>query len=156
MISGGGTYRVTATNYPEGTITVRCMDAPPSYEALQASFGSTIYQAFNFYYKTENINQLMQQLLFSKFDVTGQLSKEVITPAIDPYQLQNILNIDLESKKIIFDGSMFFYLPILPLETCIIIFDILEFTNKYFLPKNNMFTKNDFFKDFSNKLNFNE
>jgi len=147
-----GIYKPIITNYPLGAVSIRTMDAPPSYNTLQSSLGYTLYKLFKLYIKTNNIGQLSQNLLFSKYDVTGLISKEVITIAIDPYQIQSALNLDLKRKNIILDGNWYYFLPLLPLQTVIMIFDVYEFSTTDLLPKIGMFYENAMFQEFKTKL----
>lgn len=147
-----GTYKATKTTYTDDVVSVRNLDSTPSYAAIQASFGSSMYKLESLYYKAASVAQLQQQLQFSRYDSNGNISKEVLPLAVDPYQFQNVLNIDTLDKNFIFDGQLTYFLPLEALETCYMFYTVRELNLKEFLPKENMFTKNDFFSGFSSQL----
>lgn len=147
-----GTYPANNSTIANGVVSVRNMENTPSYQTIQSSFGSSMYKLENLYYKANSVAQLQQQLLFTRYNSNGNIEKEVLPLAVDPYQFQNILNVDTAHKNFVFDGQLTYFLPLEVFETCYMFFTVREFNVRDLLPKDNMFSRNDFFRGFKNKL----
>lgn len=147
-----GTYPANNSTIANGVVSVRNMENTPSYQTIQSSFGSSMYKLENLYYKANSVAQLQQQLLFTRYNSNGNIEKEVLPVAVDPYQFQNILNVDTTHKNFVFDGQLTYFLPLEVFETCYMFFTVRELNVRDFLPKDNMFSRNDFFRGFKNQL----
>ena len=142
-----GLYKPTVTNYPNGAISIVSMDNT-SYEQLLASLGPFVYKVTNIYFKTNSINKLDKPLNFEKYDANGNINKEIVVIAIDPYQKQSSVNIETLKKEIIFNGQLQLSIPIEANESCIFVFDIYELSAKNHLRPNLLFKNNNYFNDF--------
>jgi len=147
-----GVYNANNSTIANGVVSVRNLEPSPSYATIQSSFGSSMYKLDNLYYKAKSVAQLQQQLLFTKYNSNGNIEKEVLPLAIDPYQFQTVLNVDTTDKNFVFDGQLTYFLPLEVFETCYMFFTVRELNVRDFLPKDNMFSRNDFFQGFSKKI----
>ncbi len=77
-----------------------------SYNELLNSFGDYCYLFEKIFGEAPTFAQINQIISFIKFNVTGNKNKDVITPAVDPYQKQASLLLDLTDQKIIADGRL--------------------------------------------------
>lgn len=146
-----GIYKPTVTNYPTGAISITSMDNT-SYEQILASLGPFVYKVNNIYFKTNSINALDKPLNFEKYDANGNINKEVVVIAVDPYQKQSTTNIETIKKEIIFNGQLQLTIPIEANESCIFIFDIYELSAKNYLKPNALFINANYFHNFLKRI----
>jgi hypothetical protein len=144
----------TVTNFPDGIVIIKSVDGT-SYKEIQASLGSTVYQLEKFYLKTQTKEQLQQPFFFEKYDVNGnkQAFAEIII--IDPNQIQNSIEVEMQKHGVIFDGQTTPSVKILPNQTLSVYFYVNASSGKIdYLPKEDMFTESDFFANFNDELDF--
>lgn len=146
-----GIYKPTVTNYPTGAISITSMDNT-SYEQILSSLGPFVYKVNNIYFKTNSINTLDKPLYFEKYDANGNVNKEVVVIAVDPYQKQSTINIETQKKEIIFNGQLQLSIPIEAFESCVFIFDIYELSAKNYLHPRLLFKNNNYFNDFFKRI----
>ncbi len=146
-----GIYKPTVTNYPTGAISITSMDNT-SYEQILSSLGPFVYKVNNIYFKTNSINALDKPLNFEKYDANGNINKEVVVIAVDPYQKQSTTNIETMKKEIIFNGQLQLTIPIEANESCFFIFDIYELSAKNYLKPNSLFINANYFHNFFKRI----
>lgn len=120
-----GLYSPTITTNVEPPVEIK-MIGDLTYAEFQMALGAYNYKASKLYVNSPSYDQVLQRLKFRKYDVSGNIEVFVITPAIDSYQFQSALNIDLENKGVIFDGQLTMDLLLNANETVIFIFDVKE------------------------------
>ena len=150
------TYVPTRTKYTTGVITIISND-DTSYESIQESIGSYIYEIKKVYLKSNSIEQILIPISFRKYDVNGNAEVVKTIPTVDPTQYQPSLNIDFDSNKYILDGHLnisyalnpneevYFYLDTLTLNKA----DVLNGATS--LPIDFLKTYN-FFEDYKDKI----
>lgn len=144
-------YIPTVTNYANGIVSITSTDGTPYYQ-IQNSIGEIRYFLNALYIQAANNNQLSQPIEFYHYDANGNIKKFAEIPLIDIFQFQPVLDIDMKSQKVVFEGNTFLNVTLLPLEMLYIRFDITEHQNRDFLPKNDFISTNDFFKQFNEEL----
>ena len=98
-------YAPTATSYPTGVVTITSTDGT-TYQSIQESIGSYIYEIINVYLKANSIEQLLNQITFQKYDSNGNIQSVKTIPTVDPTQYQSSLNIEFENSQYILDGKL--------------------------------------------------
>lgn len=149
-----GNYKPNVEFFAEGIVSVRSVDNT-SYQEIEQSLGSTIYACEKVYVKTQTREQLLQPIYFQKYDANGnkQAFSEIIV--IDPNQKQNSLDIPLEKHNVVFDGQATPSVVILPLQTVNMYFFVKASSPSIdFLRENTMFTEQDFFKNFNDRIGY--
>jgi hypothetical protein len=108
-----GVYSPTITTFPAPVVTIESQDAT-SYDTIQRSLISTIYVAKGLELIASSNEQIVERLYFESYDSNGDLKNFVVSPAIDPYQYQKAIDVDLSEKGVIFDGKTKMGATILP------------------------------------------
>jgi hypothetical protein len=108
-----GVYNPTITTFPAPVVTIESQDAT-SYDTIQRSLISTIYVAKGLELIASSNEQIVERLYFESYDSNGDLKNFVVSPAIDPYQYQKAIDVDLSEKEVIFDGKTKMGATILP------------------------------------------
>jgi hypothetical protein len=87
-----------------------------TYPQIKQSFGSYVYNIESLYIYTPNINQIIGVIQYQRFDATGQQEFFNIPTTLDPYQLENAINVDLTTSDTMFilNGNSSFSTTILP------------------------------------------
>jgi hypothetical protein len=98
-----GVYTPTITTFPAPVVTIVSQDAT-SYETIQQSLTSTTYVAKTVEITASSNEQITQPVYFENYDVNGDIQNFNVSPAVDPYQYQTALEIDLAKRDVIFDG----------------------------------------------------
>ena len=148
-----GIYLPTIITYPEGVVSVKSLDGT-SYNQVVNSMGASVFLVDSVYIKSSNNQQITVPILYQKYDANGNIISFSKRGTVDPYQAQASLQIDMKKDKLIFDGTLSALIPILPLETCYLFFYIDEISKKDFLPGKDMFSDNDFFKNFKDSIDY--
>jgi len=91
-------------------------DPAVTYPQIKQSFGSYVYNIESLYIYTPNINQIIGVIQYQRFDATGQQEVFNIPTTLDPYQLENAINVDLTTSDTMFilNGNSSFSTTILP------------------------------------------
>lgn len=148
------TFLPKIENYPNGIVEVKSLDST-SYKEIQSSLGSTVYRLEKFYLKTQTKEQIQQPIYFENYDVNGnkQAFAEVIV--IDPNQIQNSIEIPMQKNEVVLDGQTTPTFKMLGNQNLNIYFYVNASSGKIdYLPKQDMFTANDFFNNFVNEIDY--
>ena len=149
-----GIYKPLIEFFPTGIVTITSVDNT-TYDEIQASLGSVVYFLRTCYLKTQTREQLMQPIFFQKYDANGNKQKFSEIISIDPNQMQNSLNLELEKHKVVFDGQAFPTVNILPWQTVNLYFSVEKSSGKIdYLTEKTIFSTNDFFKKFSDQIDY--
>lgn len=136
-------YTPTVTYYPDGVVNVVSVDST-KYSTIVESMGSFVYGIEGVYIKAENVEQILQNFTFNRYDVNGNLQNFVDVITVDPYQRQASVNTSLVGKDIVFDGRTSLSFEILPNENVNIGFYTKQMANRDCLPPTEFYC-NDFF-----------
>ena len=120
-----GVYNPTSQTFPNDVVSIDSSSAT-TYAEILHSLGSMNYLLKELYLKT-GTQQILQPMLFHKFDANGNIREKPTVPTLDPYQDQTALFIKFGSNDYVLDGKMtidftllanetvFFYLYVKPL-----------------------------------------
>jgi hypothetical protein len=111
---------------PSFTVTINT-NVPPAvsvtmtgnvtYGQFKNSLGQFVYEVNKMYIFSNNQSQISQIYNYSKYDSDGNQNLQSVIPAIDPFQNQPSLNIELGEKNIVIDGRDFVDTTLLPNST---------------------------------------
>lgn len=111
---------------PSFTVTINT-NVPPAvsvqmtgnvtYGQFKNSLGQFVYEVNKMYIFSNNQSQISQIYNYSKYDSDGNQNLESVIPAIDPFQNQPSLNIELGEKNIVIDGRDYVDTVLLPNST---------------------------------------
>jgi hypothetical protein len=141
------TFTPTFTEYPDGTVTIVSEDNTP-YSEIQESMGTENYEIKSIYYRASSIEQVIEPIRMRKYDANGNISNNFITPTIDPFQKQPVVNIDFNPKEYILDGKLDIAFNILPGQSIDFNVDTLSVSNTDFLQDNTKTFDQDFLKTY--------
>jgi hypothetical protein len=141
----------TTTTYANNVVSVISTDNTPYYMILN-SMGSYIYGISELYLKANNNLQILQSYKFNRYDVNGMLESFSEIPAIDPYQYQSSLFVEMQKQNVYLDGRTNLAFTLLPNETLYMILYTNQIANRDFVPATDFF-KDDFFNNQYNVLN---
>lgn len=147
-----GIYAPIITNYPNGVTTV-VSNTGTSYEQIINSMGSFVYGVNSMYIQSNTIEQVLQPLRFNQYDVNGTLESYSQVTAIDPFQYQSSINFDLSRDNIALQGRTVLDTQILPSEQLNVILYVTEISNKALMGGTDIFSEDDFYKDYSQSVN---
>jgi hypothetical protein len=102
---------------PALSVTVADSGVPSvTYNQIRNSLGTYVYNVEALYLYSTNINQINGVIQYQRFDATGNQNYSSIVTAIDPYQLESALDVDLTKYEtmFIFNGNSSFAATILP------------------------------------------
>jgi|LakMenEpi03Aug12_1017415.scaffolds.fasta_scaffold04047_1 hypothetical protein len=142
-----GIYSPIVTIFPDGVVTVASTD-DTSYSQITQSAGSFIYAIDKIYMSANSGSQLIEPLVFTQYDVNGNIESRNQIQTIDPYQYQNSIFLNFNQKNIYLNGRNNFTFNILPNENILLVFSSEELSNKDFLEPTNFFN-DDFFSDYT-------
>ena len=120
-----GVYNPTITTFSAPVVTIESQDAT-SYETIQRSLISTVYVAKGLELIASSNEQIVERLYFESYDANGDLKNFVVSPAIDPYQYQKAIDVDLTEKGVIFDGKTKMGATILPVSNIRLDIDVAQ------------------------------
>jgi hypothetical protein len=83
-----------------------------------------------------------------KYDANGNISNNFITPTIDPFQSQPVVNLDFNPKEYILDGKLDIAFNILPGQSIDFNVDTLSVSNTDFLQDNTTLLDPDFLETY--------
>lgn len=146
-----GTYAPIITNYPTGVVTLSSTTGV-TYEQIQNSMGSYLYEIKQMYLKSNTVSQLAVPLFFNQYDSNGNLEAFNQIMTVDPYQYQPSTFFDLVNKNLVLNGRTTLSTEILPNEDVTMIIYTIELSNKSLLEGKDMFDEDDFFKDFNDVI----
>lgn len=132
-----GIYPPIITSFVVPFLTITSQDAT-SYNEIQQSLSNTMYLTKNLEITGASIDQILQPIIFETYDVNGDLSNFNLNPAVDPYQFQSALEIDLTEQNIIFDGKTKMNLQLLANNSINLDFEVAQVSSSGLvdLPKN--------------------
>lgn len=102
---------------PALAVTVADSGVPAvTYNQIRNSLGTYVYNVEGLYLYSTNINQIIGAIQYQRYDSTGNQTYNSIVTAIDPYQLESALNVDLTTydSMFILNGNSSFAATILP------------------------------------------
>jgi len=103
------------TNVPPA-VSVQ-MSGTVTYEQFKNSLGQFVYEVNKMYIYSPNQSQISQIYNYSKYDSDGNQNLQSVIPAVDPFQNQSSLFIDLGEKNIVIDGRDYVDTVLLPNST---------------------------------------
>tara|TARA_R110000765_G_scaffold209361_2_gene314533 strand:+ start:584 stop:1114 length:531 start_codon:yes stop_codon:yes gene_type:complete len=115
-----------------------------SYEEIQESQGTVIYQANEIVYQATTIAQINEPIDVEIYDADGEVAKNKRINVADPNQFQPSKNIDIKSEPLVFNGRTRINLNILPLEDIRLYFVTNQLEPTNFLKGGENFFSEDF------------
>lgn len=122
-------YTPTITTYGDGVVSVFSADST-SYQTIINSMGSFVYGVSEMYVKANANDQVLQPFVFNRYNVNGNLESFVDAPAIDPYQYQASIFLDLKGDNVVLDGRTNLNFTILPNESVSMILYTEQMSNR--------------------------
>jgi hypothetical protein len=147
-----GIYAPIITNYPNGVVSA-ISNTGTSYEQILNSMGSFVYGVNSMYIQANNVQQILQPLKFSQYDVNGTLQSYSQVVAVDPFQTQSSINFDLAKDNVVLQGRTTLDTQLLANEKLNTILYVDETSNKAILGGGDVFSQDDFYKDYSKEVN---
>jgi hypothetical protein len=83
---------------PTGTIT---------YKQFKQSLGNFSYLVKSIYLSSNNLEQIQGAFAYAKYDISGNQRNLSVASAIDPYQSQNSIYLDVSKRNFVIDGTNF-------------------------------------------------
>ena len=93
------------------------MSGTVTYAQFKNSLGQFVYEVNKMYIFSNTQSQITQIYNYSKYDSDGNQNLLSVIPAVDPFQAQSSLNIDLGEKNIVIDGRDYVDTVLLPNST---------------------------------------
>ena len=100
------------TNVPPAVSVT--MSGTVTYAQFKNSLGQFVYEVNKMYIFSNTQSQISQIYNYSKYDSDGNQNLQSVIPAVDPFQAQSSLNIDLGEKNIVIDGRDYVDTVLLP------------------------------------------
>ena len=111
---------------PSFTVTINT-NVPPAvsvtmtgnitYGQFKNSLGQFVYKVNKLYIFSPNQSQISQIYNYSKYDSDGNQNLQSVIPAVDPFQNQSSLFIELGERNIVIDGRDYVDTVLLPNST---------------------------------------
>jgi hypothetical protein len=108
---------------PSFTVTINT-NVPPAvsvtmtgnvtYGQFKNSLGQFVYEVNKLYIFSPNQSQISQIYNYSKYDSDGNQNLQSVIPAVDPFQNQSSLFIELGERNIVIDGRDYVDTVLLP------------------------------------------
>ena len=108
---------------PSFTVTINT-NVPPAvsvtmtgnitYGQFKNSLGQFVYKVNKLYIFSPNQSQISQIYNYSKYDSDGNQNLQSVIPAVDPFQNQSSLFIELGERNIVIDGRDYVDTVLLP------------------------------------------
>jgi hypothetical protein len=147
-----GIYAPIITNYPKGVVTA-ISNTGTSYEQILNSMGSFVYGVDSMYIQSNDVQQILQPLKFSKYDVNGTLQSYNQVVAVDPFQKQSSIKFDLSGENVVLQGRTTLDTQLLANEQLNTILYVDQLSNKAILGGVDIFSNDDFYQDYSQVAN---
>lgn len=147
----------TPTSYPNEIVTITSQD-DTTYDQIQQSLGSFIYEVKNIYLKSNSTDQILEPLRLNKYDSNGNISYINTIPIVDPTQYQPAVNIKWDKfKKYVLDGKSSISFNMLGNETVYMRLEVKRIAIKDLLTSktifdDDFFKENDYFSGFKNRI----
>jgi hypothetical protein len=85
-----------------------------TYGQFKNSLGQFVYEVNKLYIFSPNQSQISQIYNYSKYDSDGNQNLQSVIPAVDPFQNQSSLFIELGERNIVIDGRDYVDTVLLP------------------------------------------
>ena len=95
---------ITPNQPPAVSIT---MSGNTTYQQFKNSLGNFVYYVQRLFLFSNLLEQIQGKFLYSSYDVSGRQNVETIPSAIDPYQSQSSIYLQLGEREIVLNGQDF-------------------------------------------------
>lgn len=149
-------FSANIVNHTNPGVSVTVADSSGvTYEQIKNSLGQHVYEVQGLYIYSQNINQLIGVINYSRYDATGNQDITNIVTTVDPYEFGLSINVDLSkySTPIIINGNNSFSTTILPNTYVEVKFYNKRQTNSFGMNLNNFrdiqrITRTEFFDNY--------
>lgn len=149
-------FSANIVNHTDPGVSVRVADSSGvTYQQIKNSLGQHVYDVQGLYLYSENINQLIGVINYSRYDATGNQNITNIVTTVDPYEFGLSINVDLSktAEPIIINGNNSFSTTILPNTYLEVQFFNKRQTNSFGMNLNNFrdiqrITRTEFFDNY--------
>lgn len=110
-------FSANIVNHANPGVSVTVADSSGvTYQQIKNSLGQHVYLVQGLYLYSENINQLIGVINYSRYDATGNQNITNIVTTVDPYEFGLSINVDLSKtpEPIVINGNNSFSTTILP------------------------------------------
>jgi len=104
------------------------------------------------YIQSNNVQQILQPLRFSQYDVNGTLQSYNQVTTVDPFQTQSSINFDLSKKNVALQGRTTLDTQMLANEELRVNLYVTQISNKGLLIGKDVFSEDDFYKDYCEEV----
>jgi hypothetical protein len=94
---------VVSTNVPPAVV-VNVSNAT-TYQQFKQSLGNFVYYVKSLYLNSNNLEQIQGTFSYAKYDISGNQRNLSVASALDPYQSQNSIYLDVSKQELIIDGT---------------------------------------------------
>ena len=91
------------------------MSGNTTYQQFKNSLGNFVYYVKRVFLFSNILEQIQGKFTYSIYDASGRQNVETIPSAIDPYQSQNSIYLELQGKEIVLNGQDYIRFRLLPL-----------------------------------------
>ena len=109
-------FSVTITQNQTPAVSIT-MSGNTTYQQFKNSLGNFVYYVQRLFLYSNILQQIQGKFLYSRYDVNGRQDVQTIPSAIDPYQSQNSIYLELENKEILLNGQEYVRFQLLPSST---------------------------------------
>lgn len=76
-----------------------------TYQQFKNSLGNFVYYVKSIFLNSNNLQQIQGAFSYAKYDISGNQRNLSVASAIDPYQSQNSIYLDVSKRQFIIDGT---------------------------------------------------